>query len=310
MNKIPVLITALFVCSVCCLAEQPALVDPPCVPDTPCVVNTKYGQFLLSARIVSEKYGLPKLKGEIVNNTRKDWLGLEFKLAYYDASGTRIETIFKPVYVGNLEKGASYSLGSGYGEQIIPRNSPFESGPHITRFAVTFVNGKVPAKYAFLLVKKTPSKAAEPKAAESPELVYSDDFTDFKFSISKTQFGFVLRNKSEEPIQVDWNQVAYVDVSGESHKVIHSGVKYIDRDKPLAPTTVPPSAKIDDILFPADYVYYSEGEYGGWRELPLFPDGDNAELYKGKTFTVFMPLKVNGVVKNYTFKFKIASVEV
>jgi hypothetical protein len=127
--------------------------------------------------------------------------------------------------------------------------------------------------------------------------------------VSKQQLGFVLKNKTDEPIEIDWNKVAFVDVTGESHKVIHSGVKFNERSQPLVATTIPPSARIEDIVFPSDYVYFREGQYGGWSEYPLFPDGEKAAPYKGQIFTIFMPMKVNGVVKNYSFKFKITDVE-
>jgi hypothetical protein len=274
----------------------------------PVSVTTAYGQFTFDATVSSERYLGQKLKGAIVNNTTKDWMDLEFAVIYYDSYGNKVDTLIgDTIRVAELKKGASYALGHGSGEPIFIRGAGNRETP-IVRYEVSLKEGTIQAKYSFALLKKTLARTGKPSIVESSDLDFSDDLTGFVFSISKRQFGFVLQNKTDEPIEIDWNKVAFVDVIGESHKVMHSGVKYIGRNEPLAPTTIPPSAKLEDIVSPSDYVYYSEGKYGGWRELPLFPDGDKALAFKGQTFTVFMPVRVNGTVKNYSFKFKITDV--
>jgi hypothetical protein len=40
----------------------------------------------------------------------------------------------------------------------------------------------------------------------------------------------------------------------------------------------------------------------------MFPNGDAARELKGKSFGVFMPLEINGTIKNYTFTVKITDV--
>ncbi len=273
----------------------------------PQLVTTPYGEFSINATVTNEKYSGHKLKGTITNNTSKDWMGLEFSVVYFDASGNKVDTIGgETLRIAELKKGASFSIGYGYGQTIVGRH--LGSDTPIARCEASFKDGTIPAAYSFALLKKSLSKTGKPTFSESTELAYSDDLADFSFSVSKRQFSFVLKNKTDEPMDIDWNKVSFVDIGGESHKVMHEGVKYIARNESLAPTTVPPSAKLQDIVFPADYVYYSEGEYGGWRELALFPDGEKALALKGQTFTIFMPVRVNGAVKNYSFKFKISDV--
>jgi hypothetical protein len=272
-------------------------------------VTTPYGQFTFNATVEVKRYLGQTLKGTIINNTTKDWMKLEFAVDYYDKSGKKIDVLIgKTVVVPELKKGDSYSIGHGFGEMIVSQNSGRREAP-IVRYEVTFKGGTIPATYSFVLLqKKVTAKADEGGLIESPDLQYSDDLSRFVFSISKRQIGFVLQNKTDDPIEIDWNKVAFVDVSGESHKVMHSGVKYVNRNESLAPTTIPPTAKLEDIVFPTDYVYFEEGEYGGWRETPLFPDGDRAASLKGQTFVVFIPMRMKGVVKNYSFRFKIADV--
>ena len=166
-------------------------------------------------------------------------------------------------------------------------------------FKIHFKDGAYPAKYIFMMTKPKVNK----------DLYFEDDFFGVSFSISKEQVGYVLYNKTSNPIKIDWNQVSFVDVLGNSHKVMHSGIKYIDRINPQAPTVIPPTAKLEDIIFPIDYVDYVSGAYGVWRELPLFPEAPKAKLFKGKSFSVFMPLEINEVIKNYLFTFKIDDIQ-
>jgi hypothetical protein len=46
------------------------------------------------------------------------------------------------------------------------------------------------------------------------------------------QLGFNLLNKSGSPVRILWDDAAYVDITGQSRRVIHSGVKLVDRNSP------------------------------------------------------------------------------
>ena len=102
-----------------------------------------------------------------------------------------------------------------------------------------------------------------------------------------------------------------------SKRVMHSGVKYIDRNNPQPPTTVVRGATISDLVFPTDNVYWVSGRYGGWREKPLFPSLSpvspeellaQAKQYVGKTVQVLLPLQIEDVINEYIFAFKINDV--
>lgn len=256
------------------------------------------GVFLLkNLSIVTERFLGPKLKGDVINNTTKDWNEVVFQVELYDQFGNKLkgytgEDFTFKIY--NIKRGETKSIGYGYGESFLGIRDAI-----ISRYDIRFKSGEYPAKYVFEMIKP----------AQSRELAFKDKFINIQFSISKRQIGFALQNKTENPIKIDWNQVSYIDVLGETHKVMHSGVKYIDREKIQAPTVIPPSAKIEDIVFPSDYVYYISGEYGGWCKVPLFPEAPKAKLYKGRSFSIFMPLQINEVLKNYLFTFYIRDVE-
>lgn len=245
--------------------------------------------------LASEKYLGPKLvEGAVLNNTSKDWNEVIFEIDLYDSAGNKLEG-----YAGDSFSFSLYHFKRGESRSIRESFSGIRDASSISRYEIRFKTGEYPAKYFFVMTK--------PKA--SKELVYKDRFLKMMFSITKKQFGFILHNGTKNPIKIDWNQVSYVDVLGKSHKVTHSGVKYVDRAKPQPPTVLPPTARLEDIVFPIDYTYFSSGKYGGWTEIPLFPEAPKAKIFKGKSFSVFMPLEINGVIKNYLFSFKIEDVE-
>lgn len=142
---------------------------------------------------------------------------------------------------------------------------------------------------------------------------FEDGTINIVWSPSSSQFGFFLTNKTSHSIKIIWDEAVYVDESGMSKKIMHSGVKYIDRNNPQPPTTVVRGATISDIVFPTDNVYFESGKYGGWRELPLFPDSgmekieieNKAKTYIGKNVQVLLPIKIEDIVNEYVFVFSI-----
>lgn len=142
---------------------------------------------------------------------------------------------------------------------------------------------------------------------------YEDDYIDIVWYVGLKQFNFTLKNKSGHTLKINWDDVSYVDVKGQVGRVMHSGVKYVDRNSSQPATTVPKGASISDILLPTDNVYYVSGQYGGCRESYLVPcvyntpEAFNAEAPSlvGKTMTVMMPIMIENVQNDYTFTFNI-----
>jgi hypothetical protein len=111
---------------------------------------------------------------------------------------------------------------------------------------------------------------------------------------------------------------------GEAHKIMHAGVKYIDRNSAQPPTSIPPRAMIEDLALPADKVHYREGYYGtyyshasGWESSELFPvydlgkpeTGEFIRRLKGSTFALYLPIQRGADVHSYNFVFQIVDVQ-
>jgi len=144
---------------------------------------------------------------------------------------------------------------------------------------------------------------------------YEDDYIDITWYVSSKQFNFTLKNKSNHTIKINWDDISYVDYNGNTGRVMHSGVKYTERNNSQPATTVPKNASVSDLLLPTDNVYYVSGQYGGWREKLLIPSiyqktedfNAGASSYVGKTMKILMPIMIENVQNDYTFVFSIAS---
>jgi hypothetical protein len=207
--------------------------------------------------------------------------------------------------------------------------------PAAARRAATFR-----ARYSFSLSRvERPEKASQrygPPKIETLSLnqdyrySFEDELVRVRWAFRSNQMAFSLENKADHSIQIPWDEAAFVDESGRSHRVMHASVKFADREKPQAPSVVAPKELLEDIVAPTDYVRWVErtrSTAGRWEEESLLPDFDfhssslkgeyatfadfeNAAKSKvGKTIEILLPLRVEGVVNNYLFTFQIESAD-
>lgn len=144
---------------------------------------------------------------------------------------------------------------------------------------------------------------------------YEDDFINISWYVGSKQFYFTLQNKSDYSLKIPWDDIVYVDSNGSIQRTMHSGVKYADRNASQPASVVPKNASISDILLPTDNVYYASGQYGGWREVELFPqyqtqeEANNSKVL-GKTVRIIFPVILQDVQNEYTFEFTINNISV
>ncbi|MGH9971709.1 MAG: hypothetical protein ACREBG_28480 [Pyrinomonadaceae bacterium] len=234
------------------------------------------------------EYGgsLSPFDGLVTNNSDRDWKNLVFLVTAYDNTGA--EQDVREIRVEILRKGETLKLST----ELVSVNY------HVARFSVALKSSIYVPQYRLAMLKP----------GESKDLVFEDSDLQISFSVSAAGMAFVLYNKTDAPIKVDWNQVSYIDTDSESHRVIHRGVRLIQRDESQAPSIIPPAAKLSDFILPSDYFSYSSLKTE-WIQRPLLPDGPASREYKDRSIGVFLPLGVKGATKNYSFVFKIQSVE-
>lgn len=142
----------------------------------------------------------------------------------------------------------------------------------------------------------------------------------FKGGVIKAQIGskgidFMVTNNSDVPIEILWDASSIIDVDRKACRIMHNGIKYVDREQIIPSTTVPPQAQLDDIAIPTANVVYNEGPYGFWSTKPLLPtrtlvDGVDAIIsgMPGRKVVLFLQLLVGGQKTSVSIPFQIASV--
>ncbi len=169
------------------------------------------------------------------------------------------------------------------------------------------------------------SQKVSPTVEEGYKYLFEDEMIKTLWFPSSAEIVFCLENKTNHSLEIMWDEAVYVCEKGESHEVMHAGVKVADREGPQRPSMVEGKGVIKDFIYPADYVYYTTDRWverplwgAGWTEKPLLPDskrgGDpqeflkSAKTYIGKTFQVLLPIKVEDVIYNYVFTFEVKDV--
>ena len=221
---------------------------------------------------------LSYLRGDVVNKTNRDWIQVEFEVIVYDKNGNTLRGLLFPnprFTLINLKRGTTQALGYGKDGALLDVQGK------AVRVELRFFGGTFETAYIVSLKKPATEKG----------LSFEDDFLSIQWVFDKTMLGFVLRNKTDNPIKIDWNQVSYIDIAGNAQKVIHNGVRLITRNDTLVPTVIPPTAKLEDMILPTANVEYDSGRYGGWHQRPMFPDGGASKDYKGKSFSVFYAVR-------------------
>jgi len=135
-----------------------------------------------------------------------------------------------------------------------------------------------------------------------------------------SNFSFIINNKTDYSIRLIWDEAAFVDENGFTHRVTHSGVKYIDRNNPQPPSVIIRKGNLADFIVPTDYIEWKSGYYGeGWDIKSLLPEtkkgsiravADEFKKYLNKTFQVLLPLQIEGVTNDYIFTFKIDKIKI
>lgn len=146
------------------------------------------------------------------------------------------------------------------------------------------------------------------------KFTYEDDMITSIFIVGDKQIAFEMTNKTDHTIKINWDEAAYIDVNGSTSKVIHSGIRYMDKAAPQAPSVIIKGAKLNDIIAPTDYIYYSEG----WKSKNLLVNfGYDAEALKsasqtnvGKSIRVLIPIVIEDVQNDYLLTFNISNAEI
>lgn len=128
---------------------------------------------------------------------------------------------------------------------------------------------------------------------------FEDALIKSQFYFGNTSISIILQNKTSYTMKISWDNAAFIDEDGISRRVIHEGVKLVDRNSPQAPSIIVRNGKIYDSITPSDNIYYSSGE---WKYLDL-------TIGKNVNVSLLLPIEIEGVVNDYIFNFNEETIE-
>ncbi len=139
----------------------------------------------------------------------------------------------------------------------------------------------------------------------SPDLRYQDKVISVSWIIGDQGFQLRLENMSSHDLKILWDRAEYLDTNKQSHRIMHSGIRYQDRNNPIPNQFVLAGQGLQTVVIPVKKVVFSQQKktYEIQSLLPL--DSEAAVGLKGKTVNLFIPIEVNRQIIPYNFKFEI-----
>ena len=133
---------------------------------------------------------------------------------------------------------------------------------------------------------------------------YTDSLIRIAFVPLHGKFAFELENLTGHTLQIIWDEMAYVGPYRTSSRVSPGETRVIDMERQHPPTVVPPNAKVIKIAIPNDlYHTRADGDY-----VEDFVDTLAASQAEGKEIQLLIPIRVEDVVNEYTFVFRLSHV--
>lgn len=142
---------------------------------------------------------------------------------------------------------------------------------------------------------------------------YKDELLSVSWMIDRNKANFTIKNNASGSIKILWDDMAFVGLNGESHRVIHKGIKYSEKEKEQAPSIVARNAEWHDLIIPADKIYYQKS-WEKWSAYPFVddflysPEDESTKHPNGKKIQVLLPVIINEKKYEYQFVFEIENI--
>jgi hypothetical protein len=142
--------------------------------------------------------------------------------------------------------------------------------------------------------------------SSSEELQYRDKTIAVSFAVGEQSFQMRLENLSSSEIKILWERAEYTDVTNRPYRLMHSGIRYADRNSPIPDQIVLSRRSVQESVIPIGNVSYLQNKKD-YDVRPLFLlESEAAAGLKGKTFNLFIPIELNRQIIPYNFKIQIA----
>lgn len=130
---------------------------------------------------------------------------------------------------------------------------------------------------------------------------YEDNFINITIYGTSEKFSFSLKNKSDNSIKIIWDDAAFVDYSGNTSRIMHSGIKYSQKEASQPSSIIIKGATLDDVACPTANVYYSTA-LKDWVTKSMYPQYNT---YGEKQVKLMLPIQIKDIVNEYIFVFDL-----
>jgi len=139
----------------------------------------------------------------------------------------------------------------------------------------------------------------------SQELRFRDGKVAVSFVVGEQSFQMRFENLSSYDVKILWERAEYTDENRRTHRLMHSEVRFPDRNNPIPDQFVLSRSSVDEAVIPISKVRMSQ-QKKGYEISPLFPlESDAAAALKGKSVILFIPVEINRQIIPYNFKIEI-----
>ena len=126
---------------------------------------------------------------------------------------------------------------------------------------------------------------------------YEDENILIAPNVSSDAITIQIQNSAPESIKVLWDDAVFIDQQGLSHRIIHVGTKYTDKEKAQVPSVIAPASRIEETLYPSDYINWTNGAWGsqGWQKQSIYNVGQTYATLQEAQATInelMMPVKL------------------
>ena len=139
----------------------------------------------------------------------------------------------------------------------------------------------------------------------SRELRFQDKHISVSFAVGEQGFEMQFENVGSYDAKILWDRAEYTSVKGQKQRLMHTGVRFPDRNNPIPDQFVLSRSSVRETLFPIGNVYMLP-QRKGYDIRPLIPlDNDVVAELKGKSVNLFIPVEINRQIIPYNFKIEV-----
>ena len=110
-----------------------------------------------------------------------------------------------------------------------------------------------------------------------------------------TGFSIRIENLTDSAVKIIWNNSSITDDVG-THRFFMDGMRYIDANKDIPPTVMPPRGSISRAIYSADSVKYGSGLSNIWI----------IHAMKGTDFTITVCVEIQGQEYYFTIQVTVS----